>query len=68
MAELTIAQAVDRIIKITSEVSLYTRDWPKTLPPEQLQKHVGQLTLAINRLAVCVRNLAEGRKTAGPSF
>ena len=68
MAQITISQACNRIIQLTNEVSLHTRDWPQTQSAAELQKHLGTLTLAVNRLTLCVRNLSEGKKEAGPTF
>ena len=68
MAQMTILEACNRITVLTSDVALHTRDWPRALPVEELQKQVGTLALAVNRLNTCVRSLAEGKKNAGPAF
>ena len=68
MAQLTIVEACNRITTLTADVALHTRDWPRALPPEELQKYVGTLALAVSRLNVCVKSLAEGKEARARLF
>ncbi|MBS0529644.1 MAG: hypothetical protein JSS22_09680 [Proteobacteria bacterium] len=68
MAQFTILQACKRITAMTVDVSLHTRHWPVTLSASDLQKYVGDLTLAVNRLNLCVESLAKGKDNGGPAF
>jgi hypothetical protein len=68
MANFTIAQGCQRILDITNGVRLQTKDMPGTLPPDQLQKQVADLALAVNRLCGIVRRVNGGEKDAGPPF
>ena len=68
MANLTIPQGFQRILNITNSVMLHTKDIPGTLPPDELQKQVADLALAVNRLCGIVSRINSGEKNAGPPF
>jgi hypothetical protein len=68
MAHITVAQACQRILNITNSVVLHTKDIPGTLAPDELQKQVADLALAVNRLCGIVSRMSKGDKDAGVPF
>jgi hypothetical protein len=49
-------------------VVLHTKDIPGTLAPDELQKQVADLALAVNRLCGIVSRMSKGDKDAGVPF